>query len=485
MKAIKIGWAQIDLTPDRPVWMIGQMYHRVSEYVRDPITATALALDNGETHVVFVSLDMTEVPLHAMPRLEERLKTIEGLVFENISFGVTHTHNSTDFYEDFMRKDNEAVFGADILPELVFPNDVLYEEEAQAYLVEKLVDLITHAWNSRKPGGISAAHDYAAVSFSRRAVFSREGGEETVMYGDCSDDAFLRFEPGGDNAVELLYTWDLEGALTGVAVNVPCPSQVFELHRFLSADYWGFVRTDIRQLFGEIFVLPFCGAAGDLSPIDLVQISKYNKQELLAWGGQAEEVQRNIDMDAVCEGISARLTDVVKRGYDRAKREIDYQPVFQHECLSLSLPLRLVTREVYEASLAEVQRIQQAFSRESKMTTQDVVRAFEPQGDVLRWNMQQETTTFPCISHVVRLGNIAIATNPFELFSEFAQRMKARSKSDQLFIVQLSNGIGGYLPSSSAVHGGSYSSKPASTYCGPDGGDMLVERTLEVINNLF
>lgn len=485
MKAIKIGWAQIDLTPDRPVWMIGQMYHRVSEYVRDPITATALALDNGETHVVFVSLDMTEVPLHAMPLLKARLESTEGLVFENISFGVTHTHNSTDFYEDFMRIDNENVFGSEILPELVFPDDVLYGEEAQLYLVEKLTDLISHAWMARKPGGISAAHEYAAVGFSRRAVFSREGGEETVMYGDCSDETFLRFEPGGDNAVELLYTWDLEGALTGVAINVPCPSQVFELHRFLSADYWGFARRDIRQQVGEIFVLPFCGAAGDLSPIDLVQISKYNKQELLAWGGQAEEVQRNIDMDAICDGIAARLVEAVKRGHDRAKREIDYQPAFQHERLSLALPLRLVTREVYEASLAEVQRMKDTFSRENRMETQDVVRAFEPQGDVLRWRMQQETTTFPCISHVVRLGNIAIATNPFELFSEFAQRMKARSKSDQLFIVQLSNGIGGYLPSSSAVCGGSYSSKPASTYCGPDGGDMLVERTLEVVSKMF
>ena len=109
------------------------------------------------------------------------------------------------------------------------------------------------------------------------------------MYGDCSDERFLRFEPGGDNAVELLYTWDMEGKLTGVAVNVPCPSQVFELHRFLTADYWGFVREDLKQPLGEVFVLPFCGAAGDLSPIDLVQISKHNREELRLWGGQAQK----------------------------------------------------------------------------------------------------------------------------------------------------------------------------------------------------
>ncbi|MCE5188588.1 MAG: hypothetical protein LLF75_05345 [Eubacteriales bacterium] len=485
MKAIRIGWAKTDLTPDRPVWMIGQMYHRVSESVRDPITATALALENGEAQAVFVSLDMTEVPMHAMERLKARLSGLGDLNFENISFGVTHTHNASDFFQDFMRLDNESVFGEDILPELYFPDNVLRGEEAQTYLVEKLADLITRAWMQRMPGGVSAAHEYAAVSFSRRAVFARGDGEETVMYGDCSNDRFLRFEPGGDSAVELLYTWDLQGNLTGVAVNVPCPSQVFELHRFLSADYWGFVRGDVASALGEIYILPLCGAAGDLSPIDLVKISKSNQQELLLWGGQAQEVQRNFDMVRICEDLAARITEAVMRGYRQAKTEIDESPVLKHECLHLQLPLRLVSKEAYEASLAEVNRIQSEFSPEHRMTTQDVVCAFEPQGDVLRWRMQQETSVFPCVSHIVRIGAVALATNPFELFSEFAQRMKARALPEQLFVVQLSNGIGGYLPSRPAVAGGSYSSKPASTFCGPEGGDLLVEETLRAVNRMF
>lgn len=485
MKAIKIGWAQTDITPDRPVVMIGQMYQRVSEYVRDPITATALVLENGEAQAVFVSLDMTEVPLHAMEPLKARLSGVRGLRFENISFGVTHTHNSSDFFADFMRLDNESVFGTEILPELELPEDILDGTEAQAYLVDKLADLITRAWDGRAPGGISAAHEYAVTGFSRRAVFARAGVEETVMYGDCSDEAFQRFEPGGDSAVELLYTWNLEGALTGVAVNVPCPSQVFELHRFLSADYWGFVRSDAKEALGDVFILPLCGAAGDLSPIDLVHISKHNSEELKLWGGQSQEVQRNFDMERICEGISQRLTAALVRGYQQAQNSIDYHPALMHDCITLDLPLRLVTRETYEQALAEVERMQQTFSPEHRMTTQDVVRAFEPQGEILRWRMQQETMTFACVCHIVRVGGVAIATNPFELFSEFAQRMKARALPDQLFVVQLSNGIGGYLPSQSAVAGGSYSSKPASTFCGPDGGDALVQQTLAAVNRMF
>ena len=47
-KQINIGWAQTDITPDRPVYVIGQLYSRISSYVHDPITATCLVLENGE-----------------------------------------------------------------------------------------------------------------------------------------------------------------------------------------------------------------------------------------------------------------------------------------------------------------------------------------------------------------------------------------------------------------------------------------------------
>ena len=100
---LKIGWAQCSITPDGPVLMEGQMYQRYSHYVHDPITATALALDNGSESAILVSMDMTEVPVHAMEPLKRSLEPWPEIEFTKISFQVTHTHNSTSFYNDFMR----------------------------------------------------------------------------------------------------------------------------------------------------------------------------------------------------------------------------------------------------------------------------------------------------------------------------------------------------------------------------------------------
>ncbi|NLC69164.1 MAG: hypothetical protein GX754_10395 [Clostridiaceae bacterium] len=104
--------------------------------------------------------------------------------------------------------------------------------------------------------------------------------------------------------------------------------------------------------------------------------------------------------------------------------------------------------------------------------------AFEPIGIIERWELQNKTDSYEFDMHILRIGNISIATNPFEMFCEYGMRIKARTKSEQTFIVQLANGSGGYLPTKEAIEGGSYGTKPASTLCGLDGDDLLVEKPL-------
>ena len=66
--------------------------------------------------------------------------------------------------------------------------------------------------------------------------------------------------------------------------------------------------------------------------------------------------------------------------------------------------------------------------------------------------LQQEAGTavpYQMELHVLRLGDIAIATNPFELFTDYGIQMKARSKALQTFVIQLA-GSGSYLPTDRA-----------------------------------
>ena len=87
--------------------------------------------------------------------------------------------------------------------------------------------------------------------------------------------------------------------------------------------------------------------------------------------------------------------------------------------------------------------------------------------------------------HVVRFGDVAFGTDPFELFLNFGNRIRARSAAAQTFLIQLANGSLGYLPTETAERHGHYSAYVSSGYVGHEGGDLLVDVTLDGINRLF
>lgn len=480
-----IGWAETDITPDRPVMLFGQMYQRVSRYIKDPLMGTALVMENEKEQAIMISLDIAMPPETIMSDVRIRLSNISGLNTEKITIFTTHTHNAYDFGIPKLFP-HEIIISKNIQANIPVPPDVIYHEEGNAFLIDKIVYLVKTAWQNRQPCSISYASDYAVVGFNRRPVFQlQNGSEEAVMYGVASKKNFRRFEGTVDHSAEMLFTWDENGLLTGVLLNISCPSQVYELHSFISSDYWHDVRGLLKEKLGHIFVLPLCGAAGDQSPLDLVRISKSNERELKIWNEQVTEVDRNIDMKQECIQISERICEAVLRGFRRAsgRRQEDF--ILKHQVKIIEFPIRQVgEHEVLEAEKTVRNYIRQ-FSPENKMQVYDMVKMFEPCGIIQRWKQQQQSKIVRFTLHIIRIGDTAIVTNPFELFVEYGLRIKARSKSNQTMIIQLADACGGYLPSETAIKNGAYSSKPASTLCGPDAGDILCETLISAIDELF
>jgi hypothetical protein len=486
-KPIRIGWGTCNITPDRPVMLSGQLYSRVSRYVHDPISATALVLDNGDTHAIMISCDMVGIMEGLAVRIRSALDGFEGIKGDHVSISATHTHNSSRFMGNARRSNLNKFLGEDICEPLEVPDNLLDGEEATEFFLSRLIPMAKDAWHNRAPGGIASAQDYAAIGFNRRPVYDMgEGREESRMYGSCADSNFLRFEGGSDHAIDMVYTFDMERNLTGVLVDVPSPSQVFELHYFISADYWKYARDSIRSRVGSnVHILSLCGAAGDQNPLDLVRLSKTNVEALREWNAQAGEVFRNFDMAEEAMDIGERIAEAVARGLRKARNRIQTRPDLRHKSFSMALPLRLVTEEDYRQSHATIEAFKARFSPENRMNSSDQVSMFNDMGVVQRWELQQETTTYSFQGNLTRVGNAVIITNPFELFVEYGQRIRARCKAPQVINVQLTNGVGGYVPTWAAIKGGSYSSKPASTNIDADGADQLVETYIHMIDEMF
>ena len=466
-KPLQIGWACVDITPDQPVNLHGQHFARVSEGVLDPVTATALALAPGEdtAHaLILVSCDLCSIARTLRDAVRDRVTAAcPELTSESIVLNATHTHAApTAFVPEDLVERNGAVFPVEEIRLPVMAPAVYID-----WAAERIAGAAVKAWRERAPGAIGYALGQAVVGRNRRVAF--EDGNSS-MYGDTATPRFRHVEGYEDHDLNLLGIWDAEGTLTGLVVNVACPSQVNGSIFEISADYWHDVRLELRRRLGPgLFVLPQCSTAGDQSPRRL-------------WATAAETRMQRLSGRTMRQEIAHRIADAVEAVLPYAAAERRKHIRLSHHAETVALTRWNVSesevrqaddeagpyRVEYERLLAELESNPE--KREEPRWYVPVTRAFRRwrffAGVRLRFESERVRSPLPVELHVIRLGDVAIATNPFECYLDYGVRIKARSPAVQTFLVQLA-GAGSYLPTARSVSGSGYGSAPSSSVVGP------------------
>ena len=417
-----VGWASVDITPPGPIALVGQLHKRISTGVRDPLTATVLALEErgggGREQAVLVSCDLISSPRPIQQRLQQKVQALlpdldSGKLFVN----ATHTHTAPGLLDDKFRGLYDVSKDAGVMKA---------SEYAEVFL-DRVSQAVARAWQGRRPGGLSWAMGQAVVGYNRRAHYANGS---TVMYGNTSTPEFTSVEAGEDHSVDLLCFWGPDRKLSGLVVNVACPAQETEHLDEVSADFWHDMRAELYRRHGhDLFVLPQCAPAGDQSPHLIYRRGAEQIMDQRRWLSRRKEIARRI-ANAVDEALAAA-------------GEANPAPVFRHTVVRVDLPEH-----------------------------QPVALPF-----------YETDPVHPAELHVLRLGDVAIATDPFELYVEYAARIEARSRAPLTMLVQLSSGDSGYLPTERAVRGGGYSAD--KILVGPAGGKVLVDETVKRINELW
>ena len=107
---IKTGWAETDITPEKPCSLQGQFAERISEYVEKPVTATALAFDSGNDQAVFCSVDLVTVTEKLCERIKNNIRNNnEGLDVDKVIISAIHTHTGPGYTEREMSIESEVL----------------------------------------------------------------------------------------------------------------------------------------------------------------------------------------------------------------------------------------------------------------------------------------------------------------------------------------------------------------------------------------
>ncbi len=497
MSELLIGWAEESLVPDKKVNVYGQFYERISDHVETEITATALAISKGDQNAIIVSCDLTAVRQFLLDEVRKIFAEIcPEVPVQNLIIGATHTHTSVGYASKQTGGDSFGT-AASVLNEFLPPerqytplvtadDSIMKDTDALDFLAVRIAKAAKRAWDNRAEGGFTNAFGRAVVGFCRRVCYN-DGSAQ--MWGDTNTATFTQLEGGNDSGIELLYVYNKEKKLTGVVANIACPSQILEHRSFISADYWGEVKVNLRKELGDdLFLLPMCGAGGDQCPRDLVRWvqpeTPINDPNIK----RPDVIDRVADPSMFdlsgCRRVGKRVSNEILAVLEELGQP-QTDAAFEHQVITLDLPLRKATISQYDEAVRELEYYVAKNKDKEVFNYEDKAKMHVYAGTIVRYREQQYIETKPVEVHIIRLGDIAIATNPFELFLDYGNQIKVRSKAKQTMLVQLACDAMGYLPTRKAVPQGGYGTSVVSCLCGPDGGEVLVEKTLESINALF
>ena len=368
-----------------------------------------------------------------------------------------------------------------------------------------MTEVVAKAVETAAPGSVSYGYSSASIGFSRRSTYFCDRGANNkkgdtfavnghgAMYGKTNDPEFSGFEGNVDTYVYLLYTFDEAGKLTGALVNVPCPSQCTEHELFTSADYWNEARNEIRKLYGDIYILPQCAAAGDSSPHLLHNTAARQRQAQLRYGNdpKAEKFLKPIEYYARRD-IGEKLAQAFTGAYAWASKEKYTEMPVRHVMETLDMERWQVTEQQYTEAVENLKLLQSGTYQQTDDPMADFKANTRRSSEINRCEnvisrYEDKSPTIPVQIHVVKVGEIAFVSCPFELYIDYQHRLQAQSPFIQTFMVQLAvseTGGGSYLCTERAAANKGYSAIAYSCQASPAAGQAMVEKMLEILKEV-
>ena len=432
---LQIGAASRTINPRIGDWVQGAGVARRATAIHDDLEANALYLSDGSTALLFVSCDLAGLETPFASRLRNALGKACGISPRNVLVSCTHTHGGPS-----VLKTN-----------YLMPVDDNYLNRLEGWLI----DLAAEAVKAATPGKIGWGRGVAQIGFNRRVCWA--DGTHT-MHGDTSRPDFAGLEGPNDPQHVALFAADLQGKCLGVLYHNTTHPTVFYGAGVFSADFPGVARKLLRKQLGNIPVLFLNGAQGDIAMNDLLHPTNQSREEQLLHIGQM-------------------VADETLRLHRQVK--YDEHPVMAHQFEDLPVKVRLPSTEALEKARQVLARVDAG----EKIEGQQLIMAFGTVHLQERFG-KDPTDTLPI--HVVRIGDVALVTEPCELFCQFGLDIKSRSPAPITAVVGLTDGYGGYCPTIYGILGGGYSGQPISwTRLEPNAGYLIVETAGRLLNSMW
>ena len=470
-RTLQAGVGRVVITPPVGIRMMGYTVQEcVSQSVERELTATALALSDGDNLAVLIACDLLFIQSPHVDRIRERIGEALRIPADNVLINASHTHLGPmlpGWHTDTPRQ-NEL------------------QQRYLAVLEESLVGVASMAAGRMQPARIGTGKGQAAIGVNRRERFP----DGNILIGDNPNGAVdreigvIRIDDLGGRPIAVVMT-----AAAHTIVLGPKTSQ-------LSPDYVGPAREIVDRATGATSLF-FQGAAGNVSPCCGVGSGGPEQYDDL------ERVGAMLAGDVLKTWSQIRTHD--RRGPRSIVRSVapisvwDYEPLadtcidhFQVQAkrrtLSMaSLPSRRTAADQLAGFRQQLEQAQRGDSLGAVHVAQRLVHWAEL---VLRTIDADQPVTRELVVWAMRINDLAIVAVNGEPFAELALEVKRRSPLAETLFLGYSNGCLGYFPTPEAfTEGGmevneSFQNYLLPTAFTPEWGPAIVDTSLELLHNL-
>ncbi|SEP03153.1 Neutral/alkaline non-lysosomal ceramidase, N-terminal [Halogranum amylolyticum] len=411
MTEFRAASARYDITPDSPQQLSGfgpGSIERVSTGVHSPLGVTALVVDDGETTVALVSLDLLNVSRKFTAKVRERVADLD---LASVTLAATHTHSAPYIPGEFLEVNPLLSYEADTTE---YVDDV----------IDVTVTAIREATTNLEPATLRLGRaENADVLWNRR--------------GDGPVDPEL---------LVLLVTG--ESGLRTVLFNFAChPTITRPLSTLVSADWLATAYEMVRNEM-DATVLFINGATGDVNARDSrTPRSDEEAYECMETVGReiGETVLSAVADARAGEPLSGDIT-LSRRDVSLPKRELQPRSELEEEYAAL-------TAKIDAHGGDEVAPKFQALSSDDPRKEPLLERWYAEERIRLHdigWEEYVTSLTF------IECGELSILTAPGEVHAQHGIDFKAATDTSALLVAGYADDYISYLPTEDVFPNGGY-----------------------------
>jgi len=437
---LKAGFGRIDITPPLGSYLQGYQDPRYAKGVLDPLSANALAFDDGEKRAVIIVCDLVGISQEVMENLRPTVAEIAKLPREAVCVCCTHIHTG---------------------PGLSKYRHGFNNEEYVEWVMKRLGDAAVLALNDLAPAKMSYTRGHVSdIAFIRR--FRMKNGDVQTNPGwQCPD---IDHPLGTPDEESQLLIIKREGKPEIGVVN-------FQVHpdviggEYLSADFPGFVRRTYERNVPNSLCVYINGAWGDTNHID-VRLS--GEEEYAKGYTRSKHMGEKIAFSVLANYELAKPLPDGAVNFAEKRVAVKYRKAGSEEELEKAKALVELQQKVgVDAALPGVEP--QMKRVELVAAAQRIVGLANVKGDK------------ELVVTAISAGGVAFAGFPGEPFTEVGRSIKEKSKFELTIPVGAANGYEAYYPTKQAFSEGGY--EVAGTRLVEGTAEKLVETSAEMINN--